>query len=204
MKKITLLLAGLFISTVMFGQFTIGPQVGYTSSTLSYNKNDIQSALKSNLVLGVFARIGKKVYLQPELNYLTQGSVFKFGDGTEQTANLKSIQVPLSLGVKLVDAKVVKVRLFGGATANFIVNKDISTSTLVSTTGDYLTASNFKDANYQYQVGVGVDVLMFALDVKYYGPLDKLVNGSVTYNSQTHTVDAGSSVFMVTLGWKLF
>lgn len=202
MKKITLLLAGLFISTVMFGQFTFGPQVGYTSSTLSYNKSDIQSALKSNMVVGLFARIGKKVYLQPELNYLTQGSVFNFADGTQQTANLKSIQVPLSLGVKLVDAKVVKVRLFGGGTANFVVNKDLSYKDIVQTTGSYLTADNFKNANFQYQVGVGVDVLMFALDVKYYGPLDNLVNGTVTYNNQT--VDAGSSVFMVTLGWKLF
>ena len=205
MKKIMLLVAGLFISTVMFGQFHFGPQIGYTASTLSYDKNDIKSSLDNNMVIGVFARIGKKVYLQPELNYLTQGSVFKFNNGTvEQKAQLRSIQVPLSLGVKLVDAKVIKIRLFGGATANFVVNKDISTANVVSTTGDYLTADNFKNANFQYQVGVGVDVLMFALDVKYYGPLDKLVNGDVTYDGATHTIDAGSSVFMVTLGWKLF
>ncbi|MBN2639371.1 MAG: PorT family protein [Bacteroidales bacterium] len=204
MKRITLLLAGLFISTVMLGQFHFGPQIGYTSSTLSYNANDISSSLKNNMVFGVFARIGKKVYLQPELNYLTQGTTFKFENGTEQNADLKSIQVPLSLGVNLVDAKLVKVRLFGGGTANFVVNKDITFKNLIGETGDYLNKDNFKNANFQYQVGVGVDVLMFALDVKYYGPLDKLVDGSVNYNNQTHTVDAGSSVFMVTLGWKIF
>lgn len=203
MKRIALLLTGLFMSTVMFGQFHFGPQVGYTSSTLSYDKNDIKSAMNNNIVFGVFARIGKKVYLQPELNYCTQGGVFRFNNLTvEQNAQLKSLQVPVSLGVKLLDMKVVKVRLFGGATANFVVDKKITTKNIVQTTSEYLTLDNFKNANFQYQVGVGVDVLMLALDVKYYGPLTNLVNGTVTASNST--IDAGSSVFMVTLGWKLF
>ncbi len=207
MKKLTLLLITVLMTTVMYGQFHIGPQIGYTSSKLSYNTTDIQNSMQSNMVVGVFMRLGKKVYLQPELNYLTQGSVFRTPtlgntNPVEQTVKLKSIQVPLSLGFQLLDIKVVKLRIFGGATANFVINKDVSPVTGSGVNpADYLTANNFKNSNFQYQVGAGVDVFMLTLDIKYYGPLDKLTNGGVKFDGKT--IDAGSSVFMVTLGWKI-
>lgn len=203
MKKLSLLLITFLMAGVMYGQFHIGPQVGYTAANLSVDKSDITNGLQNNMVVGVFMRLGKKIYLQPEVNYLTQGSVFQFKFGQsliKQDVQLKSIQVPLNLGAQLIDLKVAKLRVFGGVTANFVANKTINT------TGDpseYLKPDNIKDVTFQYQVGVGLDVLMFALDVKYYGGINDLVNGNVTYNSATQSVSAPSNVFMVTLGWKI-
>lgn len=203
MKKLSLLLITFLMAGVMYGQFHIGPQIGYTAANLSVDKADITTGLQNNMVVGVFMRLGKKIYLQPEVNYLTQGSVFQFKFGQsliKQDVQLKSIQVPLNLGAQLIDLKVAKLRVFGGVTGNFVANKTINT------TGDpseYLKPDNIKDVTFQYQVGVGLDVLMFALDVKYYGGINDLVNGNVTYNSTTQTVSAPSNVFMVTLGWKI-
>lgn len=203
MKKLSLLLITFLMAGVMYGQFHIGPQIGYTAANLSVDKADITAGLQNNMVVGVFMRLGKKIYLQPEVNYLTQGSVFQFKFGQsliKQDVQLKSIQVPLNLGAQLIDLKVAKLRVFGGVTGNFVANKTINT------TGDpseYLKPDNIKDVTFQYQVGVGLDVLMFALDVKYYGGINDLVNGNVTYNSTTQTVSAPSNVFMVTLGWKI-
>lgn len=199
MKKITLMLAAILISSVMYGQFTVGPQIGYTASSLSLNGNDIKANLQSNFVLGIFMRIGNKVFLQPEVNYLTQGNVFTINNARTQTVNLKSIQVPLSLGFKLLNFKVLKLSIFGGATANFVVNKDVGIS---QATSDYLQADNFKNANYQYQLGVGLDILTFVLDVKYYGGINSLTNGDVTVNNGSIS-SAKPNVFMVTLGWKI-
>ncbi len=206
MKKLSLLIVAVLMSGLMYGQFHIGPQIGYTAANLSYNKNDISTGLKNNMVIGVFMRLGKKIYIQPELNYLTQGSVFKFPSLNstsviEQNVQLKSIQVPLNLGFQLIDLKVVKLRIFGGATANFVADKTIDP--VNSAPKDYLQPDNFNNVNFQYQIGAGLDVLMFALDVKYYGGISDLVNGNVTYNSTTQQVNAPSNVFMVTLGWKI-
>ncbi len=206
MKKISLLLVAFLISGVMYGQFHIGPQIGYTASKLSYKGTDITNGLKNNMLIGVFMRIGKKVYIQPEVNYMTQGSVFKFpslGNTSvvEQNVNLKSIQVPLSLGWQFINLKVIKLRIFGGATANFIVNKTITTTN--GAAKDYLVPDDFNNIQWQYQAGLGIDVLMFALDVKYYGGINDLFNGSVKYNEATHSVSGASNVFEVTLGWKI-
>jgi len=207
MKKLSLFLAAFLMAGVMYGQFHIGPQIGYTASQLSYKSSDISTGLKSNMVIGVFLRLGNKIYIQPEVNYLTQGSVFKFpsllGNTSfvEQNVQLKTIQVPVSLGLQILDLKVVKLRIFGGATANFVANKTIDPVTAAPK--DYLQPDNFKDVNFQYQIGAGLDVLMFALDVKYYGGLSDLVNGNVTFDNKTQAINAPSNVFMVTLGWKL-
>jgi len=206
MKKFSLLLVAVLISGIMYGQFHIGPQIGYTASKLSYNGSDITNDLKNNMLLGVFVRIGKKIYLQPEVNYLTQGSVFKFPSlnslsPVEQDVSLKSIQVPLNLGWRFLNLKVVKFRIFGGATANFVVDKTIDTQN--GDPKDYLVPDDFDDIQWQYQAGLGVDFLMFALDIKYYGGINDLFNGTVKYDNTTHQVTGAANAFEVTLGWKI-
>ncbi len=206
MKKFSLLLAAVLLSGMMYGQFHIGPQIGYTASKLSYKGSDITNGLKNNMLIGVFMRFGKKVYLQPEVNYMTQGSVFKFPSlnntsVVEQDVSLKSIQVPLSLGWRFLNLKVVKFRIFGGATANFVVNKTIDTKN--GDPKDYLMPDDFNDIQWQYQLGAGVDILMFAIDVKYYGGINDLFNGTVSYDNNTHSVSGAANVFEVTLAWKI-
>ncbi len=209
MKKISLFIVAILMSGLMYGQFHIGPQIGYTASKLSYNGSDISNGLKNNMLIGVFMRIGKKIYIQPEVNYMTQGSVFKFPSigstsPVEQNVSLKSIQVPLSLGWQFLNLKVVKLRIYGGATANFVVNKDINTKNLGNQDPkDYLLPDDFSNVQWQYQFGVGVDIFMFALDVKYYGGINDLFNGTVSYNQQTKTVNGAANVFEITLGWKI-
>ncbi len=207
MKKITLFLVAVLMSGITYGQFHIGPQIGYTASKLSYKGSDISNSLKHNMLVGVFMRIGKKIYVQPEVNYMTQGSVFKFpliggsSSVVEQNVNLKSIQVPLSIGWQFVNLKIIKLRVFGGATANFIVDKTIDTKN--GSPKDYLLPQDFNNIQWQYQLGVGVDILMFALDVKYYGGINDLFNGTVKYDGASHSVTGASNVFEVTLGWKI-
>jgi len=206
MKKFSLLLVAVLMSGIMYGQFHIGPQIGYTASKLSYKGSDISNGLKNNMLIGVFMRFGKKIYLQPEVNYMTQGSVFKFPtfgstSPVEQDVSLKSIQVPLSLGWRIINAKVFKLRIFGGATANFVVNKTIDTKN--GDPKDYLLPDDFSNVQWQYQFGAGVDIFMFALDVKYYGGINDLFNGTVKYDKDTHQVTGAANVFEVTLGWKI-
>lgn len=133
MRKITLIIAAFLISGSMFGQFHFGPQIGYSASNLTLDTDSISNGLKNNLLLGVFVRMGKKIYLQPEVNWMTQGSVFKypsFQDGIvplEQNIKLNTIQVPVNLGWRIINLEVVNIRLFAGVAANFLMNAVIDT-----------------------------------------------------------------------------
>jgi len=105
----------------------------------------------------------------------------------------------LSLGWQFLNLKVLKLRIFGGVTANFIVDKTITPNGTAPK--DYLIPNDFKDIQWQYQTGLGIDILMFAIDVKYYGGINNILN--FKYDNNTKTLNGGSSVFEVTLGWKL-
>jgi len=207
MKRITSFLAILFISGTIFGQFDFGPQIGYTASNLVFDRSEIENSLKSNLLLGVFFRFGKKVYFQPEVNWLTQGSLIKYpslSDPTpvEQKITLNTIQIPLSVGWKFVNFKAVNIRIMGGFTANYIMNTVIDTKN--GDPGDYLTPDDFSNMQWQWQLGLGVDIWMFAIDVKYFGGINTIMEKDIQVDKENYSVSSKSNLFEVTLGWKIF
>ncbi len=207
MKKLLIFLIAVSTATLSYGQLHFGPQIGYTASNLTINQDSITNSLQSSFLLGGFVRIGKKIYLQPEVNYYTQGSVFKTPSigslsPLEQEIKLKSLQVPLNIGWRMINLEIVNIRLFGGAVANFVLDKQVNTTS--GNADDYETAlvpEDFNDVNWQFDVGVGVDVLMFAVDVKYVGGLSNVLK-DVNFNG--NTVSSKSNLFVVTLGWKIF
>jgi hypothetical protein len=199
MKKLIILTVALFASGVMFGQFHFGPQIGFTSSKLTTNQNDIKTSFKSNFVFGAFVRLGEKIYVQPEVNWLTQGGIWKDEVTNEEVEmTYKTIQIPVSVGYKLIDMKVVNVRVFGGVAANIATDKKMKINDITQPIED----ADWSNMVWQYQVGAGVDVLMFDLDVKYMGGLNNLYKGDVQYDGKT--LSTKSNLFMVTLGWKIF
>ena len=218
MKRITILLIAVITSTTMFGQFHFGPQIGYSASKLSLNTDDITSDLSSNFMFGAFVRIGEKIYVQPEVNWMTSGSVFKYPEVDlggvdlspfQQDIKLNSINIPVTLGWRIINLHIVNVRLFGGVNANIVTKKTINNSQDVSDVDEELfkpiTDADIKDLNWNYHVGVGVDVLMFALDVKYVGSFSEPIVGDLKYNEVEKTIGTKSgSMFLVTLGWKIF
>jgi len=110
--------------------------------------------------------------------------------------------VPVNLGWRIINLEVVNIRLFGGVVANFILDKDVNTTS--GNPDDYeeaLIPEDFNDMNWQWDVGVGVDVLMFAVDVKYVGGISNILN-DVKFDG--NTVTSKSNLFVVTLGWKIF
>jgi hypothetical protein len=209
MKKITLIIAAFLISGSMFGQFHFGPQIGYSASNISLNTDSITNGLKNNFLIGAFVRMGKKIYVQPEVNWMTQGSVFKypsFKDGIvplEQDIKISTLQVPVNLGWRIINLEIVNIRLFAGIAANFVLNTKIDTKS--GNADDYenaLVPSDFKSVTWQWDAGLGVDVLMFAIDLKYMGGLSEVLNSD--FKIDGNTISSKSNLFVVTLGWKIF
>ncbi len=200
MKKVVLIIAAFFAISTIQAQFHFGPQIGYTASKLSTNTSEITSDFKSNFLFGAFVRIGEKIYVQPEVNWLTQGGVWK-ESGVDQEIEMtyKTIQIPVSVGWRIIDLKLVNIRLFGGAAANIATNKEMK----IGDIDEPLKDADWNNVAWQYQVGAGVDVLMFALDVKYMGGINNLYKGNdLTWDGKT--LNTKSNLFTVTLGWKIF
>lgn len=208
MKRIVLFVIAILITGMSYGQFHLGPQIGYSGSNLTLNVDSITNSLKNNLLIGVFMRFGNKIYVQPEVNWLTQGSVFKypsFKDGIvplEQQIKLNTIQVPLNVGWRIINLEVVNIRIFGGIAANFLMNTTIDTKSGDSEDyEDALVPSDFKNVQWQWDVGAGVDVFMFAIDIKYMGGINNILDN---VQFEGNTITSKSNLFVVTLGWKIF
>ncbi|NLO51667.1 MAG: PorT family protein, partial [Bacteroidales bacterium] len=77
MKRFTFVMILLLATGFAFGQISLGPKIGFNTSKLTVDASDISSDLKNSFNFGVFLRVGKKFYLQPEVNWMTRGSVFK-------------------------------------------------------------------------------------------------------------------------------
>jgi hypothetical protein len=108
--------------------------------------------------------------------------------------------VPVNIGWRIINLKVTNIRVFGGVAANFIVNTTIETT---GGDGDYELLpkeDDFSNIAWQWDVGVGVDVLMFTLDVKYLGGINNILKD---FNYEDGTLTSKSNLFMVTLGWKI-
>ncbi len=199
MKKIILILAITFFATTAFSQISFGPKIGYNTSKLSTDKSDIKSDLRSGFQFGAFLRLGTKIYVQPEINWVTEGGVFKpisLGslDPFEDDVKLSTIQIPFLIGVKVFDLKVANLRVFGGPSASIVTDK-----TIEGTNDLGIHVDNIEDLIWGLQIGAGVDVLMLTLDVRYNIGLTKVIGdvGSTTYDSKTNG-------FNVSLGWKIF
>jgi len=192
----------LVLSTFAQLPFAIGIKGGINSTKITtdnyseatYNFADFKSDAKSGYNLGVFARLGTKVYLQPELLYCV-----KKGQSTSGTANqqvdLKTIQVPILLGIKLIDLKLASIRAFTGPAMSFPMKS--SNVTYEGVSGPIYDTENYKNNIWDWQLGAGVDVGMITLDCRYEWGLSKTSEGSVNVSNPTFVNKGNTLTFSV-------
>ena len=221
MKKLFLIAALLLSVSLTYAQFNFGIKAGYNSSLSfsnvssvtngTYNLNSVQNELWNDFHAGLFARVGlgKKLYIQPELLYNIQKKNYNLtiqdaisGQVTlNKIANINTVEVPILVGYKLLDLKLLNVRAFAGPDIKFNAGSTLDFNNI--TGGNFDTkklVSDIKAANLGLQIGAGVDVLMFALDVKY-----TLIGDMYTTKlSNVSLTNLPPSTFVISLGWKLF
>jgi hypothetical protein len=195
MKKIALLFVVILFSANSFGQFSFGPKIGYNASKLHTTLSSVKSSLNSGFHFGAFVRFGKKLYFQPELYYTLQGGVFQ-NDSANTTHNWKqrvtvgTLDIPVLIGFKIINLKVVNWRIMAGPMASFVVNSNIK---------DYNTfIGPITSANWYIQAGTGVDVLFLSLDIRYQVGLNQMIRSVKNYS-----LNATNNMWVVSLGFKL-
>jgi len=218
MKKLFLIAVLLLSVSLTYAQFNFGIKAGYNSSlsfsnatsvvTGTYNLNNVQSEMWNDFHAGLFGRIGlgKKLYFEPEFLYSIQKSNYQItlNDAinknvtVDKIAKTSTIDIPLLIGYKLLDLKILNVRAFAGPKLRFDAGSSLDFLHPSNNTFELNSVmSDAKKAQLGLEIGAGVDVLMFALDVRY-----NLIGNM--YDAKLSDFNLPSNTFVISLGWKLF
>lgn len=192
MKKLTIIfvLAVFALAGNAQGFLDAGLKAGINASKISANIDDYNAQTINKYLFGAFARINiGRFYIQPEAYYNSKGGEYidEVNASTINSFDLKTIDVPALIGIKLIDQKALNLRIMAGPVFSFVTDKSVK---------GQLTESAMKDNFFGWQYGAGVDFLFLTLDARMESYSDNLY--------ETPKFDSNSGMFVLSLGVKLF
>ena len=168
MKKILLLsIVTLLCVANSYAQFNVGLKAGINYSTIKAEDNQFDEDGILGYQAGVWARVGKGFYFQPEIYLGSKGADLKYEvDGTEVTQSSKvkftTLDVPLLLGTK-IGLQNFNLRLMAGPSLQFNLDKDEGAFSQAMNPDFY----RYRDFVTNLQAGAGVDVGNISVDLRY-------------------------------------
>ena len=190
MKKVVTLLVVCFcaVSAAMaVSPINIGVHGGISSNRIKLKDipYNIKTRAHSGFMVGAFCRVNLGLlYIEPSLNFSQKKSVIEAENlNSESTMKVNSFDIPLMLGVKILDISILKLRGYLGPVVSFPGKiKDLPHG---------LSDLNSKNAIWNGKIGVGVDVWKLTFDVDY----------EKSFQSLGHDLKAPRS-YNFTLGFK--
>jgi Outer membrane protein beta-barrel domain len=159
------------------------------------------STNRTGYVVGAYARIGRKVFIQPEVLLSSKGGTFeilKNGSTTPVNVNVKFSQIDIPV---LIGFKVGPLRLNAGPMASLNISQG-------SQLGDALKAyttqnvnKTIEQATFGFQAGVGLDIRSFNLDLRYESGFSNISQLNLQNNTQ---FNSKVSLLQLTAGFVLF
>ncbi len=187
MKTKALLCALLFMQGVSFAQdgtkfFSLGLRAGanlsqFRGNDLSLSNADATWQLSDNsnrvwgATGGIFMRIGRTFYVQPEIMFSQKGGQFSLFDGNAtntKSFKMTNVDFPVMFGVKI--ARVLRINAGPVAAFNIGHNGDLEEAFEDYTNEDDFDSA-FRRAALGYQAGIGIDLGKLNFDIRYEGNL---------------------------------
>jgi hypothetical protein len=206
-KTVILLTISLFITTVSVSAqwFSIGAKGGY-SATLGQNNSvedlfNVKNNLQNGFHLGLYARMGRTWYVQPEalFNYYNYKSSIDYENSkihNNKKYQINTIDVPVLLGVHLINTNIVKIRAMVGPKFSFNIG-----STVADTFNDIETLTEtLRNTRLGLDCGIGFDIWRITLDVRY-----NLIQDIYKYqNSEGSTLNKNPlHSFQASIGYRI-
>lgn len=205
MKKFLVIWAVLMLihSTVMSqGPINIGIKFGTNSSRMLTDIDDvlnenINEEEINNYLVGAFVRVSAgRLYVQPEAYFNTKGGLItpvsnnEFQIPTSTSFEYETIDVPILLGIKLVNRSLINVRLHGGPVFSYV-----TANSLASEISNF-DPQHLNDTYMGWQLGAGIDVWFITLDAR--------IENSANILSSESSFEARNRVYLLSAGIKLF
>ena len=156
MKKTLLILGMVLFSAVTFAQS--GSAFGFKAG-LNYNGNgdyfdDARSAFENpernaGFHVGIFGKLGNRIYLRPELVYTNTTSGYEEGD-----LKIQKLDLPVLVGTKIIGP----LHAFIGPSFQFLLDTEFGGITFDNVENDFTVGLN---------LGVGVNLGRFGIDLRY-------------------------------------
>lgn len=209
MKKIVFILCLVFIAnlTVKAQKMDFGIKAGYLYSNVEAKDiesfQSIKNRGKNGYMFGVFARIGgDKCFFQPAIEYRVRTADIVSGKEiwtnqlkkkSELSVSLKTIDIPLQLGISLLNASVVKLYAHTGPVVSFKIDNKTTAKDVIDNFkfDDY---NDYKSFIWSGQIGLSADIMRFTVDVTYEKGFSDISDKGMGKND----------LVMATLGVKLF
>jgi len=227
MKRLILILALLPLPGISFAQlkgFSFGLKIGANFSRLNtlelktprltgpggvpvlsggqvvYDFFQDNSSTTTGIVGGAFLRIGRKLFLQPELLISAKGGSFdlvKSGLATQQiNVRLTTFDVPVLIGYKLGP-----LRLNAGPMASLTIGTNQSLKNALNQYTTQPISDTFKQAVFGYQAGIGISLLGLQLDARYEGNLSDLSQIGITTPGNDSRFTTKTTLWQLTAGY---
>lgn len=178
---------------------------------LGYDGKEVKDNLKQSFdtrtgaVGGIYARFGRTLFIQPEVLVSTKGGSFEIvktnlEQPITETVKVKysNIDVPLLIGFK-----GGPLRILAGPVTSFRIGDNQKLSDAFKYyTSDF--KNSMSEATFGYQLGAGLDIGSFSLDVRREGSFTNVASFQVKGQGGDNSVKQKINSWQVTLGLKLF
>jgi hypothetical protein len=194
MKKYLTSLALLMLMCIgAKAQFTIGVKGGVNFSKI--NTDNFSQSTVTGYDAGLFARIGKGFYLQPEMYLSSKGGQFNYdqnGSNTGGSAKVRftTLDVPVLIGESF-GVSSFNFRIMAGPIYSYVLSRDATFSDNLGAA--YRDLGDFNNSTLGYQAGAGIDLGNVSIDARYEG-------GLTTINQK---YGERPNLFHISLGFKL-
>ncbi|MDJ1497828.1 porin family protein [Cytophagaceae bacterium DM2B3-1] len=205
-----LFLVSLFLGCIQLTQaqdkppfFTFGPKAGVNFSTLVRDTRNFSADYRLGYNAGLFLRFNVgRLYIQPEGIFSTKGASITINQSVDPDVKsgkyelkLYNVDIPVLIGLTLIQNKLFNIRVFGGPMASYNLNGE-GVKDFLKETGSVEEA--YKKAILGYQAGLGLDLGSFTIDARY--------EGSFTETGDWDRVNLGKpkgGLYQLSLGLKI-
>jgi len=181
--------------------FRIGIKGGVNLSSVKVASLSTNLENKTGYQLGAFARIGRTIFLQPEVYFTAKEVNVDVLNSLTTTQGVvgfsqKSLDVPVLLGIKLGP-----LRVMAGPVASYAISAETSPDAAVKS---YFTGTSkeiIDRSSFGYQAGIGFDILNLSLDLRYEGATSELKNTLAVPSGFNYSQKP--SYYQATIGFRI-